>query len=126
LCGGLARRNRETDGEGRAAAILTIGGNNGPAHRFDKAAADRKPQTRARQFPVGRLHAIELVEDSLEVALGYAGAFIQHGDSNEASLPLRAQDNGRVAQGIFPRIVEQIEQDLLEQDRIGSSGAISS
>ena len=69
---------RQRDGEHRARAVGAVAGGDGAAHRLDEAAADRKAQPGARALRSAPLHAVELVEDALEVAGRNAGAFVEH------------------------------------------------
>ena len=85
-----------------------------PAHRFDQPAGDREAKAGAGLAPVGAPAAVEFLEDAFEFAWLHAGAFV--GDAEHDLVALLARVNGRACvAAIFVRVVEQIEQDLLEQ-----------
>src|SRR5207248_11069316 len=61
-------RHRDMDRQNRAGAVMTVSGLDMTALRLAKAAADRQAETRTSATPILRLHAIEFVEDAIEIA----------------------------------------------------------
>ena len=61
------------------------------------------------------MHAIELVEDALEIGRRDARTFIDDLDLDEFAVAARANVDPAAGGRIFGRVVEQVEQDLLEQ-----------
>ena len=75
--------NTAPDRSVRLAAVMRA------AHRLDEAAADRKPSpvpARRRSAP----HAVEFVEDALEIGRRNAGPFVQHLHGHVAVVAPRA------------------------------------
>ena len=75
-------RDRQADGERRAAAVGAVGRDDGAMHRLDKAAGNRQPQPGAGANLVGLLRAIEFVEDVIEIAGRNAAPLIENAQAD--------------------------------------------
>ena len=95
------------------------------AERLDKTAADRETETGAGTPAVLSLDTIEFVEDALEIGGRYSGPLIDDLDLDELPVALCADIDAAAGRGIFRGIIEQIEQHLLEQDRIQRAASAS-
>ncbi len=85
---------------------------------LDEAARDGQAQPGARAHLVALLHAVELVEDALEVAGGNAVAFVQDLQPDAVAVAPALNADGRIRRRILGGVVEEIEQHLLEQHGI--------
>src|SRR5262249_59852946 len=95
-----------------------IGGSDRAAMGFDEAPADGQPQSRAGALAVTVLHAVELVEDAVEIAWGDARTLVAHRDDDIRSIAT-ALDFDRRAGGRIPRRgVGQNHPDLPHQPEI--------
>ena len=115
LPAGTGRR----DGEHGARAVEPVGGRDRAVHGLDEAARDRKAEARAGAHVIALLRAVELVEDALEVVRRNAVAFVE--DLQVRRNRRRASSRMRIVGAggrIFRRVVEEVEQHLLEQHRI--------
>src|SRR5688572_4930302 len=65
--GGRLAGDRKADLEGGAAPKPLAFRRDGPAMRLDDALADGQPQAGSRDLPVLRAHAVEFVEDALQL-----------------------------------------------------------
>ena len=99
--------------------VGAVAGDDGAAHRLDEAAADRKAEAGAGAHAVALLHAVELVEDALELVRRDALALVDDAQSDAARAGAAGLDpDGRALGGVFRGVVEQVEQHLLEEHRV--------
>src|SRR5215470_3517601 len=112
------RGRRELDYEDSAATVGAVLRLNRTAHRLDKAAADGKTEPGARALPVAGTHAIEFVEDALQILARNALAFIEDAEQHRCTRALGPQGDGRSGRRIFRSVVQEIEEDLLKEHRI--------
>src|SRR5437588_777553 len=111
-------RHRKADRQRRTGAVLPATGLDPPALRLDKAAADRQPETGAGAPAILRLDAIELVEDAFEIARRDARPLIDDLDPGNIAVAPGPQVDAAAGRRIFGGVVEQIEQHLLDEDRV--------
>ena len=75
-----------------------------PPIAVDEAAADGEAEAGARPLAVGFLHAVEFVEDALDLVLRNAAAFIEHMQLDRAVAAARAELDRSIAPArISPR-----------------------
>ena len=75
FCG--VARDRQRDREHGAAAVGAVAGDDGAVHGLDEAARNGKPEAGAGPHLIGLLHAIELIENVLEVGRRNAFALVE-------------------------------------------------
>jgi hypothetical protein len=85
---------------------------------FDDALANRQPQPRASSLAISALDAIKLVENALTLAHRDAYALIGHLEADRFPVTLSPDVNGRLRGGVFGRILQQIDQHMLGEDKI--------
>ena len=112
--------DRHPDGEDRAASVGPVAGGDRAAHRLDEAAADRQPEPGAGAHAVAFPRAVELAEHPLQILRRRCPA-PRPGPAASPRRRRRPTPGSRIGDsgvGIFGGIVEQVEQHLLEQDRV--------
>ena len=85
-----------------------------PAHRLDETLADRQAEAGAGLAPVGAAAAIEFLENALEIGGLDARSFVGDAKSPRPAFLPRMDCRAGLA-AVFMRVVEQIEQHLLQQ-----------
>src|SRR5260370_18344994 len=115
---GNLRHDRRPDRQDRTGAVAPVARDDPSPQRFDKTAADRQTEPCTRTPAVLRLDTIELVEDPLEIGWRYPRPLIDDLDLDEFPVAFGSDIDAAAGRGIFRGIVEQIEQYLLEQNRI--------
>src|SRR6185312_4171394 len=89
----------------------------------DEAATDRQAETGAGATAILGLHPVKLVEDAFEIARRDARPLVDDLNQNGVA-PNRitgapsAKLDAAALRGVFGGVIEQVEQDLLEQDRV--------
>src|SRR5882762_8393031 len=79
-------RHRDTNRQNRAGPVAAVARLDMPALRLDETAADRQTQAGAGATPVLRLHAIEFIEDPLEIARRDPRALVGHFQGNDIAI----------------------------------------
>jgi len=70
--------DRQRDGEHGTGTVRSICGDDRAAHRFDKASRNREPKAGSRPHLIALLHAVEFVEDALEIFRRNALTLVQN------------------------------------------------
>src|SRR5260370_11275023 len=115
---GNLRHDRHPDRQDCTGAVAPVARDDPSPERFDKTAANRQTEPCTRTPAVLRLDTIELVEDPLEIGWRYPRPLIDDLDLDEFPVAFGSDIDAAAGRGIFRGIVEQIEQYLLEQNRI--------
>src|ERR1700690_1876910 len=102
------------------AALSPVRGREGTVHDLHEAARNRQSEPCAWTNVVTLLHPIEFVEDALEIVSWNTGTFIE--DLQTDRIPFAPDSNAdRGARWrVFGRVIQQVEQDLLEKNRINA------
>src|SRR5205807_9659214 len=111
-------RDRDANRQDRARTVRTVLRLDATPLGFDKAAANRQPEAGPGAAAILGLNAIELVEDPFEIARRDAGSLIDNLDRDDIPVLPCMQIDAAAGGCVLGRIIEQIEQYLLEQDRI--------
>src|SRR5689334_7212991 len=108
-------RHRDMNRHNRAGAITAVSGLNMTALGLNKAAADRQAKTRTSATPILRMHAIEFVENALQIARRDARSLIDDFDRHRLAIAPGSNIDTAAGRRVFGGIVQKVEQHLLEQ-----------
>src|SRR5262245_65711177 len=87
------------------------------AVRFDYRAADRQPEAHAALRALGA-RAVELLEQALLLSLRYAGTTVRYPQRDVRRRGFRPNFEGRAAGGVLERVLDQIDEHLLDHCRV--------
>ena len=83
------RHDRHTDRQHRSRAVTPVASDDRTTQRFDKSPADRQAKPGTGTAAILCLHAIEFVEDALEIGRRYAEPFVDDLDFDEFAVLAR-------------------------------------
>src|SRR5512140_1535114 len=107
---------RHEEAEGRATGPLLRP--DPAAVRLDDAATDGETETRAARRSVPRAGPVELPEDILLGSRGNARPAVADRDDHSARGRLRADDDRRARWRVLHRVLEEIDEDLLDEQSV--------
>src|SRR5262249_32245177 len=108
MCHGLG--HGQGYGEDGATPIRAVRGSYGAVHRLDEPSGNCQAQSGSRAYLIALAHAIELVEDALDVGDGNSLSFIEHLQADLLAVAPALKADGRLRWSVLCSIVEQIEQ----------------
>src|ERR1051326_5117866 len=111
-------RHRNANHQNRAGAVAAVTRSDTAALCLDEAAADRQSEPGPGATPILCLNAVKFVKDAFEVGGGNARPLVDDFDADGPVLTASVYADRAAGRRVFGGVVEQVEQHLLEEDRV--------